>query len=135
MNYFAVKSKKVSMPHSQNNNCQSLSTRMEQSTSDFIRFFRMRPASSHFTNFRRASSRQFTRQVSLRTTTKDFVTRQSSRNNSQTMVHWNDSPARSAVIITDVFLRKRIVDFKKHIRCCWRCSRINLSVYTIKVCT
>jgi hypothetical protein len=39
------------------------------------------------------------------------------------------------VIITDVFPGKRIADFKKHIRSCWRCSRIDLSVYTIKVYT
>ena len=45
---------------------------------------------------------------------------------------WNDSPARSTVIITDVFPGKRIADFKKHIRNCWRCSRINFSSYTIK---
>ena len=71
------------MPHSQNKNCQPFSTRMEQSTSDFISFFRMSPASSRFTSFRRVSSRQSTRQTSLRTTTKDFVTRRSSRSNSQ----------------------------------------------------
>ena len=52
-----------------------------------------------------------------------------------TRIRWNDSPAWSTVIITDVFPGKRIADFKKHIRSCWRCSRIDLSVYTIKVYT
>ena len=85
-----------------------------------------------FTYFRRASSRQSTRQTSLRTTTRDFVTRQSSRSNSPMRILWNDSPARSTVIITDDSLEKHIADFKKHIRSCWKCSRINFSSYTIK---
>ena len=45
---------------------------------------------------------------------------------------WNDSPARSVVIITDDSLGKHIADFKKHIQSCWKCSRINFSSYTIK---
>ena len=102
---------------------QPSSTRMERSTSDFISFFRMRPASFRFTNFRRASSRQSTRQTSLRTT-RDFVTKQSSRSNSLMRIHWNGSPAWSTATTTDGSPGKLIADFRKHIRSCWRCSRI-----------
>ena len=115
--------------------CQPSSTRMEQSTSDFISFFRMSSASSRFTSYRRASGRQSTRQTSSRTTTKNFVTRQSSRSNSPMRILWNDSPARSTVIITDDSLGKHIADFKKHIQSCWKCSRINFFVLHYKVYT
>ena len=99
------------------------------------KLFRMSSASSRFTSFRRASGRQSTRQTSSRTTTKDFVTRQSSRSNSPMRILWNDSPARSTVIITDDSLGKHIADFKKHIQSCWKCSRINFFVLHYKVYT
>ncbi len=88
-----------------------------------------------FTYFRRASSRQSTRQTSLRTTTRDFVTKQSSRSNSPMRICWNDSPAWSTAITTDGSPGKHIADFRKHIRSCWRCSRIEFSACTIKVYT
>lgn len=111
------------MLHLQGKNCQPSSTRMERSTSDFISFFRMRPVSFRFTNFRRASSRQSTRQTSLRTT-RDFVTSQSSKSNSLMRIRWNGSPAWSTATTTDGSQGKLIVDFRNHIRNCWRCSRI-----------
>ena len=77
-----------------------------------------------FTYFRRASSRQSTRQTSLRTTTRDFVTRQSSKSNFPMRIRWNDSPAWSTTTTTDGYPGKLIVDFRKHIRSCWRCLRI-----------
>ena len=92
-------------------------------------------ASFRFTSFRRASSRQSTRQTSLSTTTRDFVTRQSSRSNSPMRIRWNDSPAWSTAITTDGSPGKLIADFRKHIRNYWRCSRIEFSTCTIKVYT
>ena len=123
------------MLHLHGKSCQPSSTRIEESTNDFTSFFRMRPASFRFTSFRRASGRQSTRQTSLRTTTRDFVTRQSSRSNSPMRICWNDSPAWFTAITTDGSPGKHIADFRKHIRSCWRCSRIEFSACTIKVYT
>ena len=112
------------MLHLQGKSWQPSSTRMERITSDFISFFRMKPVSLRFTNFRRASSRQSTRRTSLRTTTRDFVTRQSSRSNSPMRIRWNGLPAWSTATTTDVSPGKLIAYFRKHIRSCWKCSRI-----------
>lgn len=49
---------------------------------------------------------------------------QSSKSNSPMRIHWNGSPAWSTATTTDGSPGKLIADFRKHIRSCWRCSRI-----------
>ena len=65
------------------------------------------------------------RNISLRTTTRNFITGQSARSNSPMRIRRNGSPAWSAAIAADGSLEKLIADFRKSIRNGWRCSWID----------